>query len=111
VSFSKRILFGDDPADDPLRQRLADLMRDRLEHFQFKVPLRKRNRIGPGPHWDPFWRSSVQMATAELKIETVNINDQTCTKTKAEADAIKLRAETIHQAKVRAFRASLTQTS
>jgi len=107
MSFSKRILFGNNPTDDHLRKRLADLTLGRLKHFQFKVSLRKRNRTGFGPHWDPFWRSSVHEAAAELKIETVNINDQACTKTQAEADAIKLRAELVHKAKVEAFMASI----
>jgi hypothetical protein len=106
MSFSKRVLFGNDPADDHLRQRLAEITLDQLKDFQFKVPLRKRNRLPLGPYWDPFWRSCVYEVAAELRIEIVNINDQCCTKSQIDAAAIRRRAEVVHKAKVEAFMAS-----
>jgi hypothetical protein len=100
VSVSKRILFGNDPADDNARQRLAEETRAFLEPFKFKIPARRKNRLGLGPYWDPFWRSSLSSAAKELDIKIVHINDQVCTASQAEADAVRSRAEVIHQARL-----------
>ena len=100
MSWSKRILFGNDPADEAVRQHLANEMRDRLAPFTFKIPTRRRNRLKYWPYWDPCWRASVYRAAKELNFETVNINDQVCTKTQAEADAIRTLAEAIHKKEI-----------
>jgi hypothetical protein len=49
MSMSKRLLFGDNPADDAARQRLAEETRQFLERFKFTIPTRRRNRLGVGP--------------------------------------------------------------
>ncbi|QQN66756.1 hypothetical protein JIR23_14245 [Bradyrhizobium diazoefficiens] len=97
MSLSKRILFGDHPADDGARARLREQTLKRLELFKFKIPARRRNRMGMGGYWDSIWPGSVQSAADELNIDTVQINSQVCTKSQGEADAISARAKEIHQ--------------
>ena len=48
MSLSKRILFGDDPADDEARAQLHEKTLKYLEPFKFKIPTRRRNRLGIG---------------------------------------------------------------
>lgn len=96
MSFSKRILFGDDPRDDTVRAQMQEQTRAFLEPFKFKIPTRRKNPL-PGPRWDLRWLSALQRAIAELKFETVNINDQVCTRSKDEAALIKARAEELYR--------------
>ncbi len=100
MSVSKRILFGDDPADEGARQRLSEETRKRLEPFKYKIPLRRRNAIRAGPRWDPSWPASVMTAMKDLNIDAVQINEQLCTKTQADADAVRSRAEKIYRARI-----------
>jgi hypothetical protein len=100
MSYSKRILFGDDPADDPIRAQLQAQTEKFLEPFKFKVPTRRRNRSGGGPYWDAAWHSCVIAAATELNVRTVNINSQVCMRSQAEADAVRSRAEEIHAKKL-----------
>lgn len=103
MSMSKRLLFGDDPADDAARERLADETRQFLERFKFAIPIRRRNRSGAGPHWDSAWGSSLRSASDELNIEAVQINSQFCVQTQVDATAIRARAEAIHQARLERY--------
>lgn len=103
MSYSKRILFGDDPADDGVRQRLSETVSRRLEPFKFTIPTRRRNRLGAGPHWDRFWPWNLTAAAKELSIETVQINSKMCVRTQAECDAIRARAEVLHQASIKEY--------
>jgi len=103
MSLSKRILFGNDPANDEARQRLREETRRRLSLFTFKIPTRRRNRLSLSPYWDPTWQTSLTTAAEELAIETVFINDQMCARAQEETDAIRTRAESIHQAKSEQF--------
>lgn len=96
MSYSKRILFGNDPADDAIRAQLQARTEALLKPFTFKIPTRRKNP-SPGPHWDPRWRWALHRAVGELGIETVNINDQVCARSKAEADSIKAKAEALYQ--------------
>jgi hypothetical protein len=100
---SKRLLFGDNSADDGARQRLADETRHFLERFKFTIPTRRRNRLGVGPHWDSAWGSSLRSAADELNIEAVQINSQFCVQTQTDATAIRARAEAIHQARLERY--------
>ncbi|MCP3476078.1 hypothetical protein NLM33_38260 [Bradyrhizobium sp. CCGUVB1N3] len=101
MSLSKRILFGDDPANDEARARIHERILKRLELFTFKIPTRRRNRLGMGGYWDPIWPGSVQSAAGELKIDTVQINSHVCTRSQAEADAISARATEVYQERVK----------
>lgn len=103
MSYSKRLLFGDDPADDGARQRLAELTQQRLEPFKFKIPTRRKSRLQFGPYWDGAWRSIVADAAKMLKIDSVQINDQRCFKTQDDADAVKALAEQSHQARMKSY--------
>lgn len=103
MSMSKRLLFGDNPADDAARQRLADETRQFLERFKFTIPTRRRNRLGVGPHWDSAWGSSLRSAADELSVKGVQINSQFCVQTQADATAVRALAEAIHQAKLERY--------
>ena len=96
MSYSKRILFGNDPVDDPIRAQLQARTEALLKPFAFKISTRRKNPA-PGPRWDPGWRWALHRAVGELGIETVNINDLVCALSKAEANSIKTRAETLYQ--------------
>lgn len=100
MSYSKRVLFGDDPADDAARRHIAETTAKYLEPFQFKVPTRRRNRRKVGPYWDGAWPSIVAAAAKNLNIDSVQINDQRCFKTQKDADAVKALAETTFQAQI-----------
>ncbi|WP_441255674.1 hypothetical protein [Tardiphaga sp. 285_C5_N1_2] len=62
MSMSKRMLFGNDPVDDHIREKLRKDTEEFLEPFKFKIPTRRKNRLGRGPHWDPYWRSCLTAA-------------------------------------------------
>jgi hypothetical protein len=98
MSLSKRILFGDDPADGEARARLYEQTCKHLEQFKFKIPTRRRNRLAIGGYWDAIWPGSLQSAAKELNVQTVQINSQLCTRTQPEADSISARAEVIWRA-------------
>lgn len=100
MSYSKRISFGDDAADDAIRAQLQANTERLLEPFKFKVSTRRRNRSGAGPYWDAVWHSSVIAAATELNVQTVNINNQVCMRSQAEADAVRARAEAMHAKKL-----------
>src|SRR5712691_11261559 len=87
MSLSKRILFGDDPADREARARLDEQTCKHLEQFKFKIPTRRRNRSAIGGYWDAIWPGSLQSAK-ELNMQTVQINSQLCTA----RDASQMRA-------------------
>jgi hypothetical protein len=93
MSYSKRILFGDDSADDGVRRQIAESTEKYLAAFRFKIPTRRRNPLKAGPYWDGRWGSLMAEAARALNIESVQINEQRCFKTKEEADAAKALAE------------------
>ena len=99
MSLSKRILFGNDPADDEARSRIHENTLKYLEPFKFKIRTRRRNRLPIGGYWDTIWPGSVQSAADELNMQTVRINSHVCTKTQAEADLVSARAEEIYRAR------------
>jgi hypothetical protein len=98
MSYCKRVLFGDDPADDEARQQIAQATANYLAPFTFKIPTRRKNRLKVGPYWDGAWSSIVAEAAKALNIESVQINDQRCFKSQEEADAVNALAEQNHQA-------------
>jgi hypothetical protein len=63
VSYSKRVLFGDDPADDAIRQQMAQRMEQWLEPFKFTVPTRRRNRRNVGLCWDSWWPADTALGS------------------------------------------------
>jgi hypothetical protein len=107
MSYSKRVLFGDGPADDAIRQQISQRMEQWLEPFKFAIPMRRRNRLNVGPHWDSWWPSIITSTAKELKIDFVRINDQLCFKTQAEADEVRLLSEKRHRAKIDKFLAPM----
>jgi hypothetical protein len=97
MSLSKRILFGNDPADDGARAKLHEKTRQVVELFTFKIPPRRRNRLKYGAYWDSIWPGCVCRAADELGLEYVTINSSVCLKTKAEADSVIARAEVLYR--------------
>jgi hypothetical protein len=95
VSYSKRVLFGNDPEDEPVRAKLQEQAEALLRSFTFKIPMRRENRL-PGPHWDSRWPLVLQCAVDELSIATIKVNDQLCARSEAEAKIIKKRAEELY---------------
>jgi hypothetical protein len=106
MSYSKRILFGDNPADDGIRQQIVQRMEQWLEPFKFTIPMRRRNRLNVGPHWDSWWPSIIASTAKELKIDFVRINDQLCFKTQAEAEEVRVLSEKRHRAEIEKFLAT-----
>ncbi|NPU11367.1 hypothetical protein HL666_11375 [Bradyrhizobium sp. 83002] len=103
MSYSKRVLFGDDPADDEARRVIAQSTANYLAPFTFKIPTRRKNRLKIGPYWDAAWSSMVAEAAKALNIESVQINDQRCFKSQNEADAVKALAEQNHRAWIKQY--------
>jgi hypothetical protein len=99
MSLSKRILFGNDPADDTARALLHEQARQIVELFTFKIPTRRRNRLGIGAYWDSIWPGCVYCAADQLNLEHVTINSRVCTKTRADADSIVAQAEVFYKAR------------
>jgi len=93
MSRSKRILFGDDPADDAARTAIAIAAARMIGEFPCKVATRRKNRLGSAPRWDPFWANAVTRAARQLWIEVIQVNDQICARTQDEAAKIKETAE------------------
>lgn len=69
MGLTKTILFGGDPAHDGLRQEIREAAVRRVAAFPFSIRLRRKNRMGRGPYWDPAWASCVSRAANELGIE------------------------------------------
>jgi hypothetical protein len=100
MSLAKRILFGDNPGHEEIRRLMTKAAGRRIAAFPFAIPTRRKNRLGRGPYWDPFWPSALSAAAAELGIETILVNSKLCTKPKEQADAILSRAEAIYEGKL-----------
>jgi len=99
MSLSKRILFGNDPADGAARAHLYEQARQVVELFTFTIPTRRRNRLGIWPYWDSIWPGCVHRAADQLNLEHVTINSRVCTKTQADADSIVAQAEALYKAR------------
>jgi len=103
MSISKRILFENDPRDDHIRRELSEKAARELAPFVHKIGLRRRNRFGKKPHWDPSWRLSLTSAAAELDKQHVIINWQVCFLTQADADETRTRAEELYNQRLAAL--------
>lgn len=100
MSLTKTILFGDDPAHDGIRHAMSEAAARRIAAFPFSIPTRRKNRLGRGPYWDPFWSYSVSSAAKKLGIETIRVNSKCCAQTAEQASAIRSHAETIHKKEI-----------
>lgn len=100
MSLSKRILFGNDPANDEARRQIQEGIARAIETYKFGVATRRRSKTGSGTHWDSLWPSCVQSAVDQLAIKTIGVNSRIYAKTEAEAEAIKARAEALYKARL-----------
>jgi hypothetical protein len=100
MSLTKTILFGDDPAHDGIRHAMSEAAARRIAAFPFSIPTRRKNRLGWGPYWDPFWPYSLSRAAEELGIETILVNSKRCTQTEKQAGAVRDRAEALHKEQI-----------
>jgi hypothetical protein len=83
-----------------MRRQFFERARQVVELFTFKIPTRRRNRLGVGPYWDSIWPSCVYRATKDLKLDYVAINSHVCTKALADAQSIVAQAEVFYEADV-----------
>ena len=95
MSYSKRVLFGDDPADDAARAAIAVSISRTIDAFPCRIPAKRKNRLSSQPYWDPFWPNSIERAAKELCVECIRVNDQICIRTDEELTRVKERAETV----------------
>jgi hypothetical protein len=96
----KKILFGDDPAHDAIREAWRKAAADRVAGFPFPIQTKRKNRLGRGPYWDPFWSSAVATALKELGVEAIIVNERYCVRTREEARGVRDRAEAIHKERI-----------
>ena len=100
MGLTKRILFGDDPAHDGIRQKWREAAAERIAAFAFPIQTKRKNRLGRGPYWDPFLPSAVSAALKELGIEAIIVNERYCVRTTERARAVRDRAEVLHKERV-----------
>jgi len=100
MGLMKKILFGDDPAHDPIRRSWREAASERVSAFPFPIQTKRKNRLGHRPYWDPFWPSAVSSALKELGIEAIVVNGKYCVATNEQACAIRNRAEAVHKQRI-----------
>lgn len=100
MGLTKRILFGNDPAFDGTRQAWREAAAKRIAAFAFPIQTKRRNRLGRGPYWDPFWPSAVTTALKELGIDALVVNERYCVRTDVQARAVRGHAEAIHKRRI-----------
>jgi hypothetical protein len=98
MSMTKRILFGNDPRDDAVRERMRAETSNYLSGFPHRIAMNRRNPTG-ATHWDTSWRMSLEAAARELQLEVVRINGGMFTREEAQRDSLRSRAEAIWTSK------------
>ncbi len=104
MSFAKRVLFGNNPRDDLLREERATQARAAVDAYQYRIGTRRKNRFADSPRWDPAWASCLTEAADELKIPYRSINSQIGFLSEGDSNAVRVRAEELHQKQVAEFR-------
>ena len=64
-----------------------------IEQYPYRLSLRRKNRSGAGPYWDPVWRECGLAAVSELCESMVLFDAQLRFARQEERDAVKARAE------------------
>lgn len=100
MGLTKKILFGNDPAYDRIRQAWREAAAKRIAAFPFAIQTKRKNKLGRGPYWDPFWPSAVAAGLNELGVKSIIINGRFCVRTSEQARAVHERAEAIHKKSV-----------
>lgn len=100
MGLTKNILFGDDPAHDSIREAWREAAAERIAAFPVPIQTKRKNRLGPGPYWDPFWPSALSTALKELGIEAIVVNERYCVRTDEQARAVLGRAEAVHKSRI-----------
>lgn len=108
MSFTKELLFGDDPQYDKDRERLREQAAATIG--QFPVPLRGKRRGADGK-WSPLWNPAVEEAAKELGIQYIRVNDRFAFKTPIDKTTVAERAEVLWQEKVTEHREWLASLS
>lgn len=107
MSLTKKILFGEDSADEEIRQIWRDAAAEHVAALPFAIQTRRKNRIGHGSYWDPFWPSAVSTALKHLGIESIVLNGRHHVRTQEQARAARDSAEAIHKKKIARWRERL----
>ena len=98
MSLTKRIWIELDPAYEDVRQRYAEEAWRYIKEFEFRIPLRRRNRWEDSPYWAPLWPRALRRAAEELGFEVVKVNDGMFFRTREQRDATVTLAEDLwHQ--------------
>lgn len=70
---TKRISFDRNPVDNLARQELRERVFRFVGEYEFRVPLRKRNRNGLS-YWDVQWRATVVETADDLGFDYILVN-------------------------------------
>lgn len=95
MSASKRLLFGNNPLDEPVRQRMRVETDAYLAPFVHRLALRRRNPAGR-PYWDPLWSAAVREAVKSTGAECAAVNGGMMFKTADLRDQVSAHAEDIY---------------
>ncbi|WKL23771.1 hypothetical protein QYR00_25015 (plasmid) [Agrobacterium tumefaciens] len=66
-----------------------------IEQYPYRLSLRRKNRSGAGPYWDPVWRECGLAAVSELCESMVLFDAQLRFARREEYEAVRARAEEI----------------
>ncbi|MNX29977.1 hypothetical protein D3C86_601310 [compost metagenome] len=79
MSASKRLLFGNNSIDAPVRSRMRAEAGVFLAPFVHRLPLRRRNPVGL-PYWDPLWPLAIEEAVQSIGAECGAVNGGFCSR-------------------------------
>lgn len=84
MSITKRIWIDKDPAYADVRAAAAQEFWDAVADYPERVPLRRKNRFGTRVRWDPTWPFHLRKAVAELRLDTISVNEGILFRSKAD---------------------------
>ncbi|QPB24342.1 hypothetical protein [Rhizobium sp. 007] len=108
MSFTKELLFGDNPRHDESRQQLHDLTSAKIAQFPERIRGKRKEADG---RWSPHWELSVRQAAEELGIQLILVNSRFAFRTTNDKKAVAGRAEIIWQEKIGEHRKWLESSS
>lgn len=99
MSFTKRLLFGNDPAMDGERAKLRAEFDTYRRQFPHRIAGRRRAPKGHPRYWHPLWPACLSVSARELGIDTLNINSGVFVRTTEDRDRLIAAAEAMFKAK------------
>ncbi|WP_037461923.1 hypothetical protein [Sinorhizobium fredii] len=101
MSFTKELLFGDDPRYDKDREQLCEQTAPKVKQFPFRIRGKRKEADGK---WSLHWDSAVKEAADQLGIHFIPVNSRFAFRTERDQKAVEERAETIWKQEVEAHR-------